>query len=104
MVTGRSPGFSAWCHCNRPGRFWGQAVLGIHSEGRFFAVGDGVEDQFDAAGNTHLVEDAQQIFLDRMFAKAQFGGDSAVGHASATRATPAPRAGQEESSVGINNA
>lgn len=41
----------------------------------------GVENQFHSARCPYLVEDAQEIFLDGVFAESQFGGDSAVGQA-----------------------
>ncbi len=45
------------------------------------AVRHSVEDQFHPAGDSHFIEDAQQVFLDGMFAETQFAGDCAIGQA-----------------------
>jgi hypothetical protein len=45
------------------------------------AVRHGVENQFHPARNPHLIEDAQQILLDGVFAEPQFDSDSTVGQA-----------------------
>jgi hypothetical protein len=47
------------------------------------AVRHGVENQFPPARNPHLIEEAQQILLDGVFAEPQFDSDSTVGQANA---------------------
>src|SRR2546426_5655233 len=50
------------------------------------AVTDGVENQFHAAANAQLVEDAEKVFFDGMFAETEFVGHftiaEPVGHQS----------------------
>lgn len=41
----------------------------------------GVENEFDAAGDSHFVEDAEQILFDGVLAEPQLGCDSAIGQA-----------------------
>jgi hypothetical protein len=39
---------------------------------------DGVEHEFDAAGDAQLFENAKQIFLDGVLAEVEFGGDLTI--------------------------
>ena len=45
------------------------------------AVVDGIEDEFDAGGDTQLVEDAEQVLLDGVLAEVEFAGALAVAEA-----------------------
>jgi len=44
-------------------------------------VVDSIENQFHAVGNSQLVENPEQVLLDRVLAEAQFAGDVAVAQA-----------------------
>src|SRR5258706_9513722 len=42
------------------------------------SIVDGVEDEFDAGGDSELLEDAEEIFLDSVLAEVEFAGNLAV--------------------------
>ncbi len=42
------------------------------------AMRHGIKNKFDTARDPDFIKDAQQVFFDRVFAEAEFGGDSAV--------------------------
>src|SRR6185437_8154677 len=44
-------------------------------------MAEGVENQFDAAGDAELVENAEEVILNRMLAEVELLGDFAVGEA-----------------------
>ncbi len=45
------------------------------------AVVDGIEDEFDAGGDTQLVEDAEQVLLDGVLAEVKLAGSVAIAEA-----------------------
>src|SRR5208337_142054 len=83
-------------------------VIGVAARhpfgGPIFAVRHGGENQFHAARNSDLVEDAQQIFVDGVFAETEFTGDSAVGQAVGDERDNLFLARrQQRSSLGVND-
>src|SRR5208282_3209193 len=105
LVTELSPRHCACCHCIRRALFSCSGVAARHPfGGPIFAVRHGVENQFHAARNSDLVEDAQQIFFDGVFAETEFTGDSAVGQAVGDERDNLFLARrQQRSSLGVND-
>ncbi|MGB9235265.1 MAG: glycosyltransferase [Terriglobales bacterium] len=63
----------------RPSRAWRSGAAGHPLGGAVGTVGHGVENQFHAARNPHLVEYPKQVFLDGVLAQTEFAGDLPVG-------------------------
>jgi hypothetical protein len=60
---------------------------------------DGVKDEFDAIGNSQLVEDTEQVLLDGVLAEAEFAGDVAIAGAFGCQGNNLLISGRERSAT-----
>ena len=69
--------------------------------GAGFPVVQSIEDEFYAAGDAELFEDAEQIFLDRMLAQVEFARDEAIAEAFGDESDHLLFAGREKTGAAV---